>query len=147
MADNTAKFTTMYAGTDFPDLICLAGRGACDGSKPVYYFGAGSAGMTAVKKGSAERVQEMLHVLNWLAAPFDSQQDLLLRYGLEGIDYKLDNRGNPIPTDRGAAPPGERAISRCPAPATRRSAPAPSPSTCARRARPSPTGRRSWRWT
>jgi putative aldouronate transport system substrate-binding protein len=76
---------------------------SADGSKPVFFFGTGSAGLTAVKKGSAERVQELLGVMNWLAAPFGSQEERLIRYGIEGTDYTLDDKRNPVPTDRGPA--------------------------------------------
>jgi putative aldouronate transport system substrate-binding protein len=69
----------------------------------VFYFGTGSAGLTAVKMGSSERVQELLNVMNWLAAPFGSQEERLLRYGIEGTDYTLNDKGNPVPTDRGPA--------------------------------------------
>jgi putative aldouronate transport system substrate-binding protein len=74
---------------------------SADGGRPVYFFGTGSVGLTSVKKGAPERVQEMLGVLNWLAAPFGSQEDRLLQYGVEGADYKLDDKANPVPTDRG----------------------------------------------
>jgi putative aldouronate transport system substrate-binding protein len=69
----------------------------------VFFFGTGSAGLTAVKKGSTERVQELLGVMNWLSAPFGSQEERLIRYGLEGTDYTLDDKRNPMPTDRGPA--------------------------------------------
>jgi putative aldouronate transport system substrate-binding protein len=76
---------------------------AADGGRPVFYFGIGSAGLTALKKGSPERVLELLNVMNWLAAPFGSQEEQLIRYGVAGTDYTLDLGGNPIPTDRGPA--------------------------------------------
>jgi putative aldouronate transport system substrate-binding protein len=76
---------------------------SADGSKRVFFFGTGSAGLTAVKKGSTERVQELLGVMNWLSAPFGSQEERLIRYGLEGTDYTLDDKRNPMPTDRGPA--------------------------------------------
>jgi putative aldouronate transport system substrate-binding protein len=57
----------------------------------------------AVKKGSSERVLELLNAMNWLAAPFGSREEQLLRYGVVGTDYTLDDKGNPIPTDRGSA--------------------------------------------
>jgi len=76
---------------------------SADGGKPVYYFNPGIAGLTSVKNGSPERVQELLGILNWLAAPFGSQEALLLRYGLEGTDFTVDAHGNPVPTDRGPA--------------------------------------------
>jgi len=43
----------------------------------------------------------LLRVLNYLAAPFGSKEDLLLSYGAEGPDYALDDRGNPVLTERG----------------------------------------------
>jgi putative aldouronate transport system substrate-binding protein len=42
-------------------------------------------------------------VLNYIAAPFGSQERLLILYGVEGADYTFDQDGNPIPTDRGPA--------------------------------------------
>ena len=41
--------------------------------------------------------------MNYLAAPFGTQEDVLLSYGLPGVDYNLDAAGNPIVTDRGNA--------------------------------------------
>jgi putative aldouronate transport system substrate-binding protein len=41
--------------------------------------------------------------MNWLSAPFGSQEDLLIYYGLAGQDYTLDPRGNPVPTQSGTA--------------------------------------------
>jgi putative aldouronate transport system substrate-binding protein len=75
---------------------------AADGSsKPVYHFGTRIIGTTALKKAPPERIKELLGVMNWLASPFGSQEALLLEYGVAEVDYKLDDRGNPIPTDRG----------------------------------------------
>jgi putative aldouronate transport system substrate-binding protein len=74
---------------------------AHDGGKPVHFLNAAHLGATAIKKGTPERTKELLRVLNYLAAPFGSQEDLLLSYGVEGPDYALDARGNPTLTDRG----------------------------------------------
>jgi putative aldouronate transport system substrate-binding protein len=74
---------------------------AHDGVKPVHHMNAAHLGATAIKKGSPERVKELLRVLNYLAAPFGSQEDLLLSYGVEGPDYTMDARGNPVLTERG----------------------------------------------
>ena len=41
--------------------------------------------------------------MNYLAAPFGSQEDLLLSYGIQDQDYTLDQRGNPVPTKEGLA--------------------------------------------
>ncbi|HEV7663359.1 MAG TPA: extracellular solute-binding protein [Chloroflexota bacterium] len=74
---------------------------AHDGGKPVHHLNAAHLGATAIKKGSPERVKELLRVLNYLAAPFGSKEDLLLSYGVEGPDYALDDKGNPVLTERG----------------------------------------------
>jgi putative aldouronate transport system substrate-binding protein len=74
---------------------------AHDGGKPNHFLNAAHLGATAIKKGSPERVKELLRVLNYLAAPFGSKEDMLLSYGVEGPDYALDDRGNPVLTERG----------------------------------------------
>ena len=74
-----------------------------DGGKLVHYLAPGFQATTALKKASADRIQELLRICNWLAAPFGSQEDLLLSYGVADTDYTLDPNGNPIPTSRGVS--------------------------------------------
>jgi putative aldouronate transport system substrate-binding protein len=74
---------------------------AHDGGKPVHMLNASHLGATAIKKSSPERTKELLRVLNYLAAPFGTKEDLLLSYGVEGPDYALDDKGNPVLTERG----------------------------------------------
>lgn len=74
---------------------------AVAGQKPIYYLSPGYNSMNVLKKASAERIKEILRVLNWLASPFGSQEDLLLTYGIEGQDYTRDDRGNPVPSVEG----------------------------------------------
>jgi len=75
---------------------------AHDGAKPVFFLGTGYGAGTMLKKATPERIRELLSILNWTAAPFGSQEDLLLTYGVEGADYTLDQQGNPVTTDRWA---------------------------------------------
>jgi putative aldouronate transport system substrate-binding protein len=75
---------------------------AHDGAKPVFFLGTGYGAGTMLKKAAPERVREILSILNWTASPFGSQEDLLLTYGVEGTDYNLDDKGNPVTTDRWA---------------------------------------------
>jgi putative aldouronate transport system substrate-binding protein len=72
-----------------------------DGSKPVYFLSNQIIGMTALKKAPQDRIQEMLGIMNWLAAPFGTQEDRLIYYGVQGPDYVPDDNGNPKPTDQG----------------------------------------------
>ena len=37
----------------------------------------------------------MLRILDWLAAPFGSQEDRLLSFGVPDVDYTLDDKGQP----------------------------------------------------
>jgi putative aldouronate transport system substrate-binding protein len=73
------------------------------GSPKRYFVANGQSGQVFVKKGSTERVKEMLRVLDFLAAPFGSQEYLLLNYGLEGTHFALNDSGNPISNDKGRA--------------------------------------------
>lgn len=57
---------------------------------------------TMVKKGSADHIRQVLQVANFLAAPFGSEEYLLMNYGAEGTDYTRDDKGNPIPTPAAA---------------------------------------------
>ena len=57
-------------------MSALSGGGASPG-----------ASFMAIKKGSPERVKELLRVMNFLAAPFGSQEFHLLNYGVKDVDY------------------------------------------------------------
>jgi putative aldouronate transport system substrate-binding protein len=72
-----------------------------DGGTPIWHQYQAYFGMTALKKGSSDRVTELLRVMNYLAAPFGSQESLLLEYGVKDADYSFDNRGNPVLTKQG----------------------------------------------
>src|SRR3954451_4576048 len=74
-----------------------------DGTKGHYWYGNGAFGITAIKKASEERVKEILRIMNYLAAPIGSEEYLLLHYGVRGIDWEFDDRGNPTLKERGVA--------------------------------------------
>ncbi|WBB53087.1 extracellular solute-binding protein [Verrucosispora sp. WMMD573] len=62
--------------------------------KPVFY--------TFLKKDLApERVEELLGVLNWCAAPFGSREFELREYGAEGEHFTRAADGTPAPTELG----------------------------------------------
>src|SRR5581483_10703165 len=71
--------------------------------KPVYHQGGGFAGRTVLKKASADRIKELLGVLNYFAAPFGSQEQVLLTYGVKDTDFTFDDKGNPKQNAKGAA--------------------------------------------
>ena len=76
------------------------------GQKPIYYLSPGFNSMNALRKAPPERIKELLRVMNWLASPFGSQEDLLLTYGMEGQDYNKDDKGNPVPSVEGISRAG-----------------------------------------
>jgi putative aldouronate transport system substrate-binding protein len=71
--------------------------------KPTYWAQQGSFGYSVLKKASPDRIKEVLRVLNWIAAPFGSQEHQLMRYGVRDVDWTPDDKGNPIPTQQGRA--------------------------------------------
>ncbi len=76
------------------------------GQKPNYFLGTGFVSMNVLKKNSPDKIKEILRIMNWLASPFGSQEDLLLSYGLKDQDYTLDDQGNPKPTPEGTGRAG-----------------------------------------
>jgi putative aldouronate transport system substrate-binding protein len=69
----------------------------------VQFLSAPSVGLTVLKQASADRIKELLGVLNYLASPFGSQENLLVGFGVKDVDYQLDANGNPKPTQKGTA--------------------------------------------
>lgn len=67
------------------------------------FIGLGSTGTIALKKASADRIKELLGVLNCLAAPVGTSEAQLLQYGVEGPDFTRDANGSPVPTPQGLA--------------------------------------------
>jgi putative aldouronate transport system substrate-binding protein len=74
---------------------------ATAGGTPQAFLSHGYVSMNALKKNNPDKIKEILRVMNFLAAPFGSQEDLLLTYGLEGPDYTRDAKGNPQPNPDG----------------------------------------------
>jgi putative aldouronate transport system substrate-binding protein len=68
----------------------------------------GSFGYTAIPSSikDKERVKELLRVLDYLAAPFGSEEWRFLNYGVEGVDHQVTN-GVPVLTDKGIAERGD----------------------------------------
>jgi putative aldouronate transport system substrate-binding protein len=69
--------------------------------KPQHFITGGTVAYNLIKKGSADRAKEILRIMNYLASPFGTQEDVLLTYGLRDQDYSVDASGNPVPTPAG----------------------------------------------
>ncbi|HEY2596794.1 MAG TPA: extracellular solute-binding protein, partial [Chloroflexota bacterium] len=76
---------------------------AHDGSAPTYYLANGNFGFHLFKKASPDRINELLGILNFFAAPFGTQEYLMTHYGLPDVHYTPDASGNPTLTQQGQA--------------------------------------------
>lgn len=74
---------------------------AAPGAKPQYFNGRPAFGIAFLKKASDARVKLLLKVLDYVAAPFGSDEFLLINYGNKGRDWQPDDNGNPITTKTG----------------------------------------------
>ncbi len=74
-----------------------------DGGKGSFYTGTQLFGWSLIKKASDARVKDLLRFFNFLAAPFGSQEYLLVNYGVQGKDFNFDDQGNPVLTSSGTA--------------------------------------------
>jgi putative aldouronate transport system substrate-binding protein len=55
------------------------------------------------KNSSSDRIKELLRIVDYLAKPFGTQEDLLITYGLTPADYTIGADGNPMLTPDGKA--------------------------------------------
>jgi putative aldouronate transport system substrate-binding protein len=76
---------------------------ADSGGRGRYYLGSGTFGVTALKKAPKSRIEELLRVADYLAAPFGTEEYYFINNGIEGVDYTLDAHGNPVITQLGQA--------------------------------------------
>jgi putative aldouronate transport system substrate-binding protein len=75
---------------------------AFDGGKAVHLLGNTSDSLTVLRKASAERIRELLGVVNYMVAPFGSMENMLLNYGVRDRDFSVDSSsGNPLLTPVG----------------------------------------------
>ena len=65
------------------------------------YITGGYISTNVMKKASPDRVKELLRIMDYLAKPFGTQEDLLITYGLSPADYTVGADGNPNLTSDG----------------------------------------------
>jgi putative aldouronate transport system substrate-binding protein len=102
-AASSVQFWDQSAAADPPGKLRIAPPFTAPGTKPTYPLGLGQMGFSAFKQASPDRIRELLRILNFLAAPFGTQEHLLINYGLPGVHHTIDANGNPILTDKGTA--------------------------------------------
>ncbi|GGM07847.1 MULTISPECIES: extracellular solute-binding protein [Micromonospora] len=94
MQGEQSKVTPGYTMQPVP-LFGVGGKDPVVWGKdiPVFY--------TFVKKGlGTERVQELLRVMNWCAAPFGSREFELREYGVQGTHFTRGADGTPASTEQ-----------------------------------------------
>lgn len=76
---------------------------AADGGPGVTHNGTGTFGMVGIPAslgGDEERVLELLRILDYLAAPFGSEEQHFLANGIEGIHWEYNEAGAPVVNDK-----------------------------------------------
>ncbi|MGW1735704.1 hypothetical protein [Streptomyces sp. NPDC001999] len=97
------SFLTDVKTYDFPFGVIVPFAGKA-GVTPAYTLGYGSVGYTAIsKKADTKRVGMLLRVLDYLAAPFGTEERLFLDNGIEGTHYTRTSNGDIKLTAKGNA--------------------------------------------
>jgi putative aldouronate transport system substrate-binding protein len=74
-----------------------------DGGPGSNLLGPGNFGWVALKKASPDRVRELLRIMNYLASPIGSEEYMVSKFGVEGVDFEYDDAGAPKYTKTGIA--------------------------------------------
>ncbi len=75
---------------------------AADGGKPTLFRGSPAAIFSFIKKtDDPSKVEEMLALANFVAAPFGTEENMLIVNGVEGIHYTRDAQNVPQATAKG----------------------------------------------
>lgn len=85
---------------DSPATFDAIATPGVNGGQAPKFLSRGYFSITAFKKASKPRIEELLRVADWLAAPFGTAENLFLRYGIEGHNYNW-TAGEPVATEGG----------------------------------------------
>ncbi|MBV8719364.1 MAG: extracellular solute-binding protein [Chloroflexi bacterium] len=70
-------------------------------SKPVHHLGTGANLLTVLRKTTADQAAKLLGLLNYVSAPFGTQEYLTMWYGVEGVEFDFDQNHNPVISAKG----------------------------------------------
>ncbi|MFF1356420.1 hypothetical protein [Streptomyces sp. NPDC058297] len=88
---------------DWPEKVVVP-FAAEKGMTPSYWYGYGSVGFTAINnKVSKDRIETLLQIMNYLSAPFGSEERLFLDNGLEGTHHTRAKNGDVLLNKKGNA--------------------------------------------
>jgi putative aldouronate transport system substrate-binding protein len=74
---------------------------APDGGKPTLFRASPAAIFSFIKKTDPAKVEEMLALANFIAAPFGTEESVLITSGVEGVHFTRDAQGIPQATAKG----------------------------------------------
>ncbi|WP_329343024.1 extracellular solute-binding protein [Streptomyces sp. NBC_00663] len=94
-------YTSLFADAEGLITPALALPYSVDGTPGGVVGARRSFGYTILKKAKKERVQLLLRVLDYLAAPFGTKEYELLHYGVEGVHFTRGKDGSPQTTKLG----------------------------------------------
>jgi putative aldouronate transport system substrate-binding protein len=89
--------------TPAPNIQLVKPFGATGGPGS-YWYGRPNFGYVVMPKTlSQDRIKMLLRVLNFLAAPFGTEEDLVLRFGVKDVEWIPNESGSPQFTEKGQA--------------------------------------------
>ncbi|WP_127573657.1 extracellular solute-binding protein [Georgenia faecalis] len=98
-AEMAGRISTAF-GDDEVRMLPLSNLHADDG-EPVRYPGNPANFFSFFKKSDdPERIEELLRIANFFAAPFGTTEYNLVQNGVEGVHYTVDENGAPQPTEQ-----------------------------------------------
>jgi putative aldouronate transport system substrate-binding protein len=103
MMENSLNNLSYIAGLAGADEVKFAALHvpSYNGATPVCLGSTGYDSITAIRKTSdSSRVEELLSVLNWMAAPFGSEEQQFCFFGVPDVDFTIKD-GQPAPTTTG----------------------------------------------
>ncbi|MDO5661523.1 MAG: extracellular solute-binding protein [Brachybacterium sp.] len=85
-----------------PDFRMLAMSAlSAEGGDPLRYTGSAANFFSFLKQSDdTARIEELLGLANYMAAPFGSKEWELLNFGVEGVHFERDDDGAPVPTEK-----------------------------------------------
>lgn len=77
---------------------------AADGGEPTLFRGSPASIFSFIKKNSDKaKIEELLALANYFAAPFGTEENQLINYGVEGVHFTKDSQNIPQSTEKGLA--------------------------------------------
>lgn len=86
-----------------------------DGGRGQIWLRSPTHSIVAINKDSSDRVETLLSIMNWLAAPFGTEEYLFRKYGVEGVHFDwADGDPERIPAKQGEIYMGQQYIADAP---------------------------------